>query len=143
MSRLKLEFPSQSQFSTVLEVRAADLNYGNHLGNDRFLAYAQEARLKFLQHLGYKSELEIEGIGTIMGDAAVVFKNQAFLGDQIEVFIAVGELTRVSFELYYRLIRQSDQKEIGVVKTGIVCFDYLNTQKVCNLPEPLKLKLQI
>ncbi len=142
MARLKLEFPTQSKFSTVLEVRAADLNYGNHLGNDRFLAYAQEARLKFLQHLGYKSELEVEGIGIIMGDAAIVFKTQAFLGDQIEIFVTVGALTRVSFELYYRLVRQSDQKEIGIVKTGIICFDYLNTQQVCRLPEPLKLKLQ-
>ncbi|MGF1532672.1 MAG: acyl-CoA thioesterase [Bernardetiaceae bacterium] len=142
MARIKLTFPEENiRFETTLRVRVSDLNYGNHLSNDRFLVYAHEARLRYIQHLGYPSELEVAGIGLIIGDAAMVFLQQAFLGDQIRIELAVGEYSRVAFELYYRLTREADKAVIGIVKTNMVCFDYAQTQQVAALPSALRAQL--
>ena len=39
----------------TLEVRISDINYGNHMGNDRALSFFQDARISFLKQLGRRS----------------------------------------------------------------------------------------
>lgn len=143
MARIHLQFPKKILFSTQLTVRIGDLNYGNHLSNDAFLSYAHEARVQFLKHLGYANELSVEEVGLIMGDAAIVFKQQAFLGDLIGIELGVSDLSRVSFDLHYRFFKEENGKrsEVALVKTGMICFDYAQTQKVVRIPAKLKEKL--
>lgn len=131
MARIQIDFPTQVQFSTQMTVRITDLNYGNHLGNDSVLSLIHEARVRFLQYLGY-SELDLAGVGIIMSDAAIQFKKEAFYGDVLTIEVATGDFSRVAFDIYYRL-KIVDQ-EIAVAKTGIVCFDYA-TRKVVAVPE--------
>ena len=50
---MKIEMPDKWAFSTEVEVRVTDLNYGNHLANQQFLAYAQEARIRFFATYGF------------------------------------------------------------------------------------------
>ena len=73
------------------------------MGNDRILAMMQEARYQFFNSLGYKDEKSIEGMGTIQADAAVVYKGEAFHGDQIDIQLAIDNITRKSFDVYYHL----------------------------------------
>ncbi|HCZ36928.1 MAG TPA: thioesterase, partial [Cytophagales bacterium] len=47
MARVELTLPDKFIFETQLTVRASDLNYGNHVGNDRILTLMQEARVLF------------------------------------------------------------------------------------------------
>lgn len=131
MARIQIDFPTQVQFSTQMTVRITDLNYGNHLGNDSVLSLIHEARVRFLQYMGY-SELDLAGVGIIMSDAAIQFKKEAFYGDVLTIEVATGDFSRVAFDIYYRL-KIVDQ-EIAVAKTGIVCFDYA-TRKVVAVPE--------
>ena len=131
MARIQIDFPTRVQFSTQITVRITDLNYGNHLGNDSVLSLIHEARVRFLQYLGY-SELDLAGVGIIMSDAAIQFKKEAFYGDVLTIEVATGDFSRVAFDIYYRL-KIVDQ-EIAVAKTGIVCFDYA-TRKVVAVPE--------
>ena len=64
MARIKLHMPETYLFSTNIDVRITDLNYGNHLANDSLLSIIHEARVRFLNHFGY-TELDIEGIGLV------------------------------------------------------------------------------
>ncbi len=43
---MKKDMLQKWAYSTEIEVRVTALNYGNHLANQQFLAYAQEARAK-------------------------------------------------------------------------------------------------
>lgn len=141
MARVKLEVPEKIMASFKIPVRIADINYGNHVGNDAFVSIIHEARMLWLQQSGY-TELEIEGVGLIMSDLAIEFKNESFYGDIIEVRIGVAEISRVSFELYYQLyaLRNDEQLWLANAKTGMVCFDY-EAKKVSPLPEILKIML--
>lgn len=131
MARISIAFPEHIHFTTTLDVRITDLNYGGHLGNDSVLSLLHEARVRFLQYLGY-TEMDVAGAGIIMSDAAIQFKSEAFYGEQLTIDIAVGEHSRVSFDMFYRI--HSREKLVAVAKTGIVFFDYTN-RKVVPIPE--------
>jgi len=135
MARVQIGLPQSWFFRTRIEVRVTDVNYGGHLGNDRVLGLAHEARVRWLASCGL-SEKDVGGVGLIMADAALVFRGEAFLGDELEVELGAAEVRRSSFDLVYLLTRPADGAEIALVKTGMVCFDY-TARKVVRLPQGL------
>ena len=141
MARIKITFPTNCIATLSIPVRITDVNYGDHVGNDAFVAIIHEARMQWLAQHGY-TELQVAGIGLIMSDLAVEFKNESFYGDMIEVKLAVGEISRVSFELYYQLTAKRNNGSILLAnaKTGMVCYDY-SAKKVAGVPKKLKVIL--
>ena len=136
MARIKLDLPKLYHFRCSIPVRISDINYGGHLGNDAVLSIVHEARMQFLNHFGY-SEMDIEGVGIIMADVAIVYKSEGFYGDILKVEVAVNDLSSVGFDLLYKLSNRKTGKEVARAKTGIVCFDY-EKRKVSNVPEGFK-----
>ena len=141
MPRIKIDLPETFSFSTALTVRVTDLNYGNHVGNDKVLTFLHEARMRFLQSLGY-SEFDLGGVSLIMADAILVFKNEMYYGDELLISISPVNLIRVGFDLVYKIEKKSEGKLIvtATAKTGMICFDY-ELKKIVNLPESVRKKL--
>ena len=135
MARIKLLMPEQKIFSTEIAVRITDINYGNHVGNDAFVRLIHEARVQWLSSNNY-TELNIEGASLIMADLAVEYKGESFYGDVLKVEIAVGEISKAGFELYYliHVNRNANNILIAKAKTGMVCYNY-EEKKVRELPE--------
>ena len=135
MARIKLLIPEQKIFSTEIAVRITDLNYGNHVGNDAFVRILHEARVQWLTSKNY-TELNIEGASLIMADLAVEYKGESFYGDLLIIEIAVGEISKAGFELYYiiHVNRNANNILIAKAKTGMVCYNY-EEKKVRELPE--------
>ena len=138
MARIKIDIPDNLIATVIVPVRITDINYGNHVGNHAFVMILHEARMQWLQSYGY-TELNIEGIGMIMSDLSIEFKSESFYPDQVEVAINAAEITKVSFELYYQLSVQRENKKILLAnaKTGMVCYDY-TIKKVAAIPEKLQ-----
>ena len=135
MARIKLALPESFSFSTTLPVRITDLNYGGHVGNDTILTLLHEARVQYLQSMGF-SELDFAGASLIMGDVAIEFKAELFYGDALKAYVAAADFTRVGFDLYYELLLKKEGKEVTIAaaKTGMVCFNY-GTRKVAAVPQ--------
>lgn len=140
MARVKITIPEKWLFDCTIPVRIADINYGQHLGNDALVSMLHEARVQWLQALNY-SELNIEGAGLIMADLAVIYKNESFYGDLLLFKLYLGETSAVSFELVYEVINLQ-QKQIAIAKTGMVCFNYA-LKKVSELPLPFLQKIGV
>jgi acyl-CoA thioester hydrolase len=49
MAKLNLQLPTTLIFSTKINVRISDINYGNHVGNDSFVSILHEARVQWLK----------------------------------------------------------------------------------------------
>lgn len=142
MGRIHISLPDKFLFKTEIAVRASDLNYGGHVGNDSMLMLLQEARIQFYRHLGFKDEVGFEGsIGQIITDAAIQYKAESFLGDVLIVQLAVADFTTYGFDMLYLVTNKATGKEIARGKTGIVCFDY-SRRKMARLPLSLLAKLQ-
>ena len=137
MARIKLPLPNRVDFETNLSIRVYDLNYGAHLGNDNILSVAHEARVRFLNSLGLK-ERNFYGFGLLMADSAVVYKKEAFHGEILNVKICVSEFYNFGFELLYSVTNKKNNSEIARIKTGLVCYDYIN-KSVMKLPNEFRL----
>lgn len=116
-----------------IEVRVGDVNYGGHMGNDRALLVFHDARIAFLESLGF-SEKNISGPAIIMRDAHVNFRKEVFLHDVLTVDVGIDEVTTSSFNMTYTVKRESDGAVVFLGSTGLVAFDY-ETRKVVKLPE--------
>ena len=138
MPRIKLELPAVFPFSTDIQVRVTDVNYGGHLGNDSLLSFLQEARFRFFRSLGY-SELDIEGIGTIMTDAAIVYKAEVFQGEVLRIDVAASDLQQSTCDLVYRVVNALSGTEVAHAKTGIAFFDY-KQKRIVPMPEEFRAK---
>lgn len=143
MARIQLEPPASFLYSCELTVRASDLNYGGHVGNDSVLTILQEARILFYQSMGYKNELNFEGsIGHIVADAAVVYKSEGFLGDVWRIEIGTADFSKYGFDMFYRIRNIGTGKDVALAKTGIVFFDY-DKRKIAAIPETFSEKLKV
>jgi acyl-CoA thioesterase FadM len=142
MARIKIEMPEHFSFITYMPIRITDLNYGGHVGNDMILSIIHEIRVQFLQHFGYK-EFDLEGTGLIMNDVAIEFKNEIFYGDKIKASVVAGEFSKVRFEIFYKLEKETAEKNILVAnaKTGMVCYNYAD-KKIVNVPLTVVEKLK-
>ncbi len=133
LARIKLELPENLNFSTDIPIRITDINYGGHLGNDSILSIVQEARVRFFSKYKY-TEKNVEGLGIIMTDCAIVYKSESFYGDTLEIKIGVKEFFKYGCDIYYRLTNKETAKDVAIVKTGIMFFDY-EKRKRARVPE--------
>jgi acyl-CoA thioester hydrolase len=143
MARIKIELPEQFHFSCEIPVRITDMNYGGHVGNDTILSIIHEARMQFLRHFGY-TEMQLAGVGIILADAGIEFKAELFYGDTVVAYVTAGGFSKVSFDIFYKLEKQLNDKPIlvALAKTGVVCYDY-EKKKIAAVPEEVKYKLAI
>ncbi|MFM7671212.1 MAG: acyl-CoA thioesterase [Bacteroidota bacterium] len=137
MQNWELEFQEPVVFSCELTIRISDLNYGNHLGNDRIVSLLHEARVQFLSAFQY-TEMNLESVGLILRDLSVVLKREMFYGDALRIETSVPEWSAVGFRMQYRVIRKEMEAEIvtALAHTTMICFDY-SKKKPVRVPDKL------
>lgn len=141
MARIKIQLPDHFNFSCSIPIRITDMNYGGHAGNDTILTIIHEARMQFLQSIGY-TEMKFAGAGMIMTVAAIEFKSELFYGDTVIASVAAGEISKVGFELLYKLEKETNGKRmlVTIARTGMICYDY-EKKKIIAIPDEAKMKL--
>jgi acyl-CoA thioester hydrolase len=142
MNRIKINLPAHFSFTTQLQIRVTDLNYGGHVGNDTVLSLLQEARQQFLQSRGF-AELQIGPYGLIMADAMVEYKKELNHLDQINIALVACDFDKLGFDIYYKVYLLHESEEVIAVKakTGMMLFDY-QAKKKQSLTEALIQQLQ-
>jgi len=133
MARIKISTPEKYIYTTSCSIRVTDLNYGNHLGNDKILALAHQARVNFFEAIG-ASEKDFFGSGIIMADSAIIYQSEGFLNNEIEIQIGICDVSRVGFDIVYQFYNLTTAKNLALVKTGLVCFNYSNS-KIESVPQ--------
>ena len=141
MSRIKIDLPDQFNFTASIPIRITDINYGGHTGNDTILSIIHEARIQFLQSKGF-SEMDFAGVGMIMSDVGIEFKSELFYGDIVMASVTISNITKISFDVYYKLEKETGGKKVAVAfaKTGMVCYDY-KVKKIAAVPQEARERL--
>lgn len=131
MNRIKILLPEHIDFTTKMQIRVTDLNYGGHVGNDTVLSLLQEARQQFLQSKGY-TELSVENYGLIMADAMIEYKKELNHLDLIEVAVSVSDFDKIGFDIYYKIsiLTEGNVNIAARAKTGMMLYDYKAKKKV-------------
>ena len=129
------------KFTTKLNVRINEINYGGHLGNDSFLSLFKEGRLRYLKQFSW-SELTIgEDTSLIMSQAHINFKAEAFWGERLKILVRITKIERIRFTFEYKIESAEKEKVVASGYTDMVGFDYEN-KKVKKLPESFVSKIR-
>ena len=140
MPRIQIELPEQFPFSTEVTLYLSHMNYGGHLDNALLLTVVSEARARFFQSLGY-SELDVEGVGIIVSDAALQYRSEAFHGEVMVVSMGAADFGSKGCDLLWCMKEKTTNREVARGKTGIVFFDYA-ARKIAQVPENFRAKLE-
>jgi len=139
MPRIQIELPERFPFSTEITLYLSHMNYGGHLDNALLLTVVSEARARFFKSFGY-TELDVEGVGIIVADAALQYRSEAFHGEVMVVRMAAAEFSKYGCDLLWCMNEQSSNREVARGKTGIVFFDYA-TRKMTPVPENFRARV--
>lgn len=134
MPRIKIDLPERFVFATEIPLYIGHINYGNHLDNAALLSLVSEARVRFFKSLGY-TELNVEGLGIIVADAAVQYLAEAFHGDVLVFEMAPTDYNKYGCDLVWRATAKGDGRAVAKGKTGILFFDY-TARKPAPVPAP-------
>ena len=135
MPKTKINPDFTALFNCHIDVRVADLNYGNHLGNDRILSYFHEGRVLWLSQHGL-SEQDVGGCGLIMTSTRIEYLKQAHLHQRLRLSLGAREIGKARFTLVYQLTDHQTQHTIALGETHMGCFDY-QRQKPTRAPQAL------
>ncbi|MCM8594506.1 thioesterase family protein [Accumulibacter sp.] len=127
MPRIQIQLPEEFSFSTEVPLYLCHMNYAGHLDNALLLSVVSEARARFFEWLGY-TELDVEGLGIVVADAAVQYRSEAFHGEVMVVRMTASEFTRKGCDLQWLMTDRSSGREVARGKTGIVFYDYAARQ---------------
>ena len=141
MARVQIHLPDHFVFSTDIALYVGHINYGGHLDNALLLSLVSEARARFFKSLGY-TELDVEGRGIVVADAALQYQSEAFHGEVLVVDMVADEFRSKGCDLVWRMRDKATQRDVACGKTGIVFFDYA-ARKTAAVPESFRTRAGI
>ena len=116
-------------------VKQEDLNYGNHVGNERALLFFQWTRESFLRQNNLSETNIGDGSGFIQVEATVQYKKQLFLDQKIEVRITKIEIKGLKIIFEYEIYTG---KELAITGTATVLAYNYEEQKIKKIPTNFK-----
>lgn len=132
MARIEIALPDTLSFATDIPLHLFHMNRANHLDNALLLSVVSEGRERFFRSLGY-AELDVDGVGIIIADAAVVYRSEAHHGEVMRVRMAATDFNKYGCDLMWLMSDVASDREVARGKTGIVFFDYA-MRRICPVP---------
>ncbi len=122
MAGIRLTPPERAVFTTSLDVRVTDLNYGKHLGHMELIGLLHQARVEFLAANGM-TELNIEGRILMVVGLAVSYRAEAFCGQTLVIDIGLAFEGSRGVEFNYGVRDQDTDELVAVAKFGVLFAD--------------------
>ena len=122
-------------FTFYYTIKQEDLNYGNHVGNERALLFFQWKRESFLRQNNLSETNIGDGSGFIQVEATVQYKKQLFLDQKIEVRITKIEIKGLKIIFEYEIYTG---KELAITGTATVLAYNYEEQKIKKIPTKFK-----
>lgn len=129
-------------FEINYKVVVSDINYGGHMGNERALIIFQQARMEWLNSIGFdEADLGEEGKGLIQLESHVYYKKEVVFGEILKCVIKEINPSKSSFEMVYEIINEKGETAING-STKMMAFDYKN-KRVTRIPKPFLEKISL
>ena len=116
-------------------IKQEDLNYGNHVGNERALLFFQWARESFLRQNNLSETNIGDGSGFIQVEATVQYKKQLFLDQKIEIRVTKIEIKGLKIIFEYEIY---SGKDLAITGTATVLAYNYEEQKIKKIPANFK-----
>jgi len=89
--------------------------------HSRYLPYLEEARVEYLRHIGHPyNEIRAEGVDMAVLEAGVQYRQPLRFDDVVDVHVAMGPVTRATFQMVYLLTVEGAIHSTGITVHGAV-----------------------
>ena len=89
--------------------------------HSRYLPYLEEARVEYLRHIGHPyNEIRAEGVDMAVLEAGVQYRQPLKFDDVVDVHVAMGPVTRATFQMVYLLTVDGVIHSTGITVHGAV-----------------------
>jgi acyl-CoA thioester hydrolase len=108
-------------FSHRIRVRFAETDAMGIVHHSRYLPYLEEARVEYLRHIGHPyNEIRAEGVDMAVLEAGVQYRQPLRFDDVVDVHVAMGPITRATFQMVYLLTVSGVIHSTGITVHGAV-----------------------
>ena len=107
-------------YTTLIDIRFADLDAYGHVNNAVFFTYLEHARVKMFQE--YFGAFLDSSLLFLVVRAECDYKAPVTLKDRLLITLTVDQLRRTSFTFHYRL-HDGSGREFATAKTVMVAYD--------------------
>ncbi len=112
---------SAYDFSHRIRVRFAETDAMGIVHHSRYLPYLEEARVEYLRHIGHPyNEIRAEGVDMAVLEAGVQYRQPLKFDDVVDVHVAMGPVTRATFQMVYLLTVDGVIHSTGITVHGAV-----------------------
>jgi acyl-CoA thioester hydrolase len=125
---------AEFRFYCPIEVRYGDLDPQGHLNNAKYLTYIEQARIKYLKHLGLWDGISFLDIGIILADVHLTYRSPIHFGQPVQIGVRVSRLGNKSLNMEYRLEDASNGQQLAHGSTISVAYNY-HERKTIPLPQ--------
>lgn len=111
--------PADYAYRHRLRVRFSETDAMGIVHHSRYLPYLEEARVEFLRHIGHPyHEIRDTGIDMAVLEAHVRYRQPLVFDDLVDVHVAMGEVTRATFQMTYLLTVDDEIRSTAVTAHG-------------------------
>lgn len=116
--------PADYTFTHRLRVRFSETDAMGIVHHSRYLPYLEEARVEYLRAIGHPyHEIRETGIDMAVLEAHVRYRQPLRFDDVVDVHVAMGEVTRATFQMTYLLTVDGSIRSSAVTAHGALTHD--------------------
>jgi acyl-CoA thioester hydrolase len=104
-----------SAFELTVTVQSADIDRQNHVNNTVYVRWIQEVATAHWE--AHAPATARDAIGWVVLRHEIDYKSPACLGDKLLLRTWVGQATRITFERFVEVVRQSDRQLLTRART--------------------------
>ena len=122
---------SLAGFPVIVELPVfwGDMDAFRHVNNIIYFRYFESARIEYLERIGFRQEMENDGIGPILHSTHARFRRPIEWPDTVIVGARTVDVSDDRFTQEYRLVGRKSG-EIAAEGGGVlVAYDYANSRK--------------
>ena len=110
------------------EVLFRDLDALRHVNNVAFLAFMEDARMRYWKAL--TKEHDLKGINFILAEITCRYLSPAYLGETLIIGIRARNLGTKSFQFEYRMEEKASRRSVAEGSSVQVMYDYKQKQSI-------------
>lgn len=112
------------RFFHPIEVRWADVDSRQHVNNARYFTYMEQARARYLEHLGLWDGKDLDQWGSVLAETSCTFIEPIYFGQIIRVGVRTARIGNKSMEMIYSLQDAPGGRELARGVSIQVSYDY-------------------
>lgn len=95
-------------FSIDIDIRFSEVDMFGHMNNVASFAYFEEARLKFMQHIGIYTDFNGDEV-PVVGDLQCDYHKQVYFGETLTLYAKIASIGNSSMDIHYMGVKSDGQ----------------------------------